>query len=447
MLKKLFRPKVLKFLVGGGVAALINVLLIYYLIEKLGFNTPVLRNVANGVSIELSLLASFFIYRIWVWPGGIWTLREVLWRQIPLYHVSAGSAVVARIFVIFPVLDWLGVNYAINTLIGVLVSAGINYVISDRLVFKQGKYSQVQQSNGGNLGLHYPEGLSPALATSPRGKVERDESSSSKIELLSIVIPAYNEEGSIVETVQSITQLLEVEKVPYEIVVVNDNSRDRTEELLQLLSSENSKVRYVNNYYPNGFGFAVRCGLENFQGDAVAIVMADCSDAPENIVDYYYKLQEGYDCVFGSRFIKGGKVIDYPQHKLIVNRMANLFIKALFGLKFNDTTNAFKAYRREVIEGISPLVSHHFNLTVEIPLKAVVRGYSYTSIPITWRNRKTGVSKLKLKEMGSRYLFIVLYAWLEKHLSRGDYNCSKAQLLAIANQKKQAWHSIRRNHE
>jgi dolichol-phosphate mannosyltransferase len=139
--------------------------------------------------------------------------------------------------------------------------------------------------------------------------------------------------------------------------------------------------------------------------------------------------------VFGSRFIKGGKVIDYPTHKLMVNRLANLFIKILFGLKFNDTTNAFKAYRREVIEGVSPLLSHHFNLTVEIPLKALARGYSYTTVPITWRNRTTGVSKLKLKEMGSRYLFIVLYIWLEKHLSRGDY-ARKYPQLAIQSQKR-----------
>ena len=184
---------------------------------------------------------------------------------------------------------------------------------------------------------------------------------------------------------------------------------------------QNPKIRCINNYYPNGFGFAVRCGLENFRGDAVAIVMADNSDAPENIVDYYYKLKEGYDCVFGSRFITEGSVIDYPVHKLVVNRMANLFISVLFGLKFNDTTNAFKAYRREVIEGISPLLSHHFNLTVEMPLKAIIRGYSYAVIPITWQNRAMGISKLKIKEMGSRYLFIVLYAWLEKMLSMGDY--------------------------
>jgi dolichol-phosphate mannosyltransferase len=423
MLKKLFQQKVLKFLVGGGVAAAINLLLIYTLIESLGFNTPTLRNFANVISIELSLLASFFIYRIWVWPGGTWTIKEVLWRQIPLYHVSAGSAVFARIFLLFPLLDWLGVNYKINTLVGVLVSASLNYLISDRFVFKTSQQGAKASSN-----IYYPEGLAPALLNgSPLPRLPQGDNSR-KIEVFSIVIPAYNEEGCIVPTVRDVSQILEQENIDYEILVVNDNSCDRTEDLLQQLNFENCKVRYINNYYPNGFGFAVRCGLENFQGDAVAIVMADSSDAPQNIVDYYYKLQEGYDCVFGSRFIKGGKVVDYPTYKLIVNRLANSFIQILFGLKFNDITNAFKAYRREVIEGISPLLSHHFNLTVEIPLKSIIRGYSYTIIPITWYNRKTGVSKLKLKEMGSRYLFIVLYALLEKHLSRGDYARKKSQV-------------------
>jgi dolichol-phosphate mannosyltransferase len=434
MLKKLFQQKVLKFLIGGGVAAAINLLLIFALIEWLGFNTPTLRNIANAVAIELSLLASFFIYRIWVWPGGTWTVTEVLYRQIPLYHVSAGTAVFARIFFIFPLLDWLRVNYAINTLVGVLVSAALNYLISDRLVFKTPVKPSGQKVKF-STEIYYPEGLGPALEhRSPLQRLPQTENSK-KIKVFSIVIPAHNEEGCIVGTIQSISHTLEEEKIAYEILVVNDNSRDRTEELLQQLTTQNSKVRYVNNYYPNGFGFAVRCGLENFQGDAVAIVMADSSDSPENIVDYYYKLQEGYDCVFGSRFIKGGKVIDYPTHKLIVNRLANLFIQILFGLKFNDVTNAFKAYRREVIDGISPLLSHHFNLTVEMPLKAIIRRYSYTIIPITWQNRATGVSKLKLKEMGSRYLFIVLYAWLEKYLSRGDY-IRKHPQLAIQNKTK-----------
>ncbi len=422
-MKKLFRQRIFKFLICGGVSAAFNLLLIFLLIDVLGFNTPALRNLANAISIELSLVFSFFVYRIWVWTGGTWTVREVLLRQLPLYHIAAGTAVLSRIFLVFPLLDWLRVSYTINTLVGVLLNAVINYVISDRLVFKTQVKHPAQQSESEPLSeLYYPEGLAPALVE--RSNVQEPpfaQSGDVKQLLVSLVIPAHNEEGCIEQTIQSISQLLEAQNIAYEILVVNDNSRDRTEAILQQLSNQNSKVRYINNYYPNGFGFAVRCGLENFRGDAVAIVMADCSDAPEDIVSYYYKLQEGYDCVFGSRFIKGGKVIDYPTHKLMVNRLANLFIQILFGLKFNDTTNAFKAYRREVIDGVAPLLSHHFNLTVEIPLKALARGYSYTTVPITWRNRTTGVSKLKLKEMGSRYLFIVLYVLLEKMLSRGDY--------------------------
>ena len=136
ILKKLLRQRIFKFLIGGGVSTAVNVLLIFAMIELLGLDTPVLRNIANAASIELSLLFSFFVYRTWVWPGGTWTVREVLWRQIPLYHVSAGTAVIIRILILFPLLDWLGINYAINTLVGVLLGAGLNYVISDRLVFR-----------------------------------------------------------------------------------------------------------------------------------------------------------------------------------------------------------------------------------------------------------------------------------------------------------------------
>lgn len=419
MITKILHHRILRFIIGGGIAAAFNLLLIFLLIHEMNFSTPFLRNLANLISIELSLLLSFFIYRIWVWNGGSWVVKDVLFRQLPLYHISASTAVFVRIFIVFPILDWLGVNYGINTLIGVVFSATLNYLVSDKLVFQSPAKQQPNELMQGNhlSEMYYPEGLEPALANSD---LQRPLIINKKF-LLSLVIPAYNEEGCILTTIDSICNLLNEKEIDYEILVVNDNSKDRTEELLQEITKQNNRVRYINNYYPNGFGFAVRCGLENFQGDAVAIVMADSSDAPENIVDYYYKLQQGYDCVFGSRFIKGGKVIDYPQHKLIINRLANLFVKILFGLNYNDTTNAFKMYRREVIDGVNPLISHHFNLTVEIPLKAIIRGYTYAIIPITWSNRKTGVSKLKIKEMGSRYLFIVLSVLLEKLFSRGDY--------------------------
>ena len=244
---------------------------------------------------------------------------------------------------------------------------------------------------------------------------------------ISVVIPAHNEEGCLYGTVSNIVDTLQQAGIRHEILIVNDNSTDKTLAICQHLSQVFNSVRYVDNQPPNGFGFAVRRGLAEFSGDAVAIMMADASDDPEDLIVGYYKLLEGYDCIFGSRFIKGGIVVDYPIHKLLINRLANGFIKALFGLRYNDVTNAFKIYRREVIDGVQPILSHHFNLTVELPLKAIFRGFSYQVIPMKWYNRQTGVSKLKIKEMGSRYLFIVLYVWLEKHLSRGDYHRSRAK--------------------
>jgi dolichol-phosphate mannosyltransferase len=242
---------------------------------------------------------------------------------------------------------------------------------------------------------------------------------------LSLVIPAHNEEGSIRKTVEALHELLRKEGIPHEILVVNDHCTDGTQTELERLGSEISELRWVaNTRYPGGFGFAVRTGLESYAGDAVCVVMADASDKPTDVVKYYRKLEEGYECVFGSRFTRRSRVRNYPVHKLVLNRLANLFIQVLFGLRFNDVTNAFKCYKREVIDGIQPILSCHFNLTVELPLKAIVRGYRYAVVPIDWYGRETGVSKLKIKEMGSRYLFIVLYVLLEKLLSRGDYRRS-----------------------
>ncbi|UFS69743.1 glycosyltransferase family 2 protein [Geomonas sp. RF6] len=242
-----------------------------------------------------------------------------------------------------------------------------------------------------------------------------------KLALLSVVIPARDEAGCICSTVEHLHLELRLNEVPHEIIVVDDGSSDNTWQLLQQLKERIPGVRPVQNCAPHGFGRAIIRGLDSMTGDAVVIMMADESDDCRDVVRYWEELNNGCDCVFGSRFIKGGGTIDYPRFKLAINRMANKFLQVVFGIRLNDTTNAFKAYRREVIEGCRPLISPHFNLTVEIPLKAIVRGYSWKIIPITWRNRRTGEAKLKIKEMGSRYLFICLYIWLEKYLSRGDY--------------------------
>ncbi len=239
---------------------------------------------------------------------------------------------------------------------------------------------------------------------------------------LSVVIPAYNEEESISETLRSLYSTLKKYDIPHEIWVTNDNSKDNTLGVLAALQQEIPTLVFETNKGQNGFGYAVRYGLERFSGDCVAVFMADMSDDPEDLVKYYQTMiTENVDAVFGSRWIKGGKVIDYPIIKKVINRVANFVIKMMMGIKYNDTTNAFKLYKRETMEGLKPFLSPHFNLTVELPLKTIVRGYSYSVVPNSWTNRKYGVSKLKIKEMGSRYFFILIYCFVEKYFSRGDY--------------------------
>jgi dolichol-phosphate mannosyltransferase len=238
---------------------------------------------------------------------------------------------------------------------------------------------------------------------------------------LSVVIPALDEEGSVRATIEGLHAELIRHAIPHEIIVVDDGSSDGTWSVLQSLAGTVTQLRPVRNEGPHGFGRAVALGIDHAQYDAVVIMMADGSDDSADVIRYWEKLNEGYEAVFGSRFIAGGGVIDYPLPKLILNRAFNLMLRLVFGFAFNDTSNAFKAYRRATLEGLRPFLSPHFNLTVELPLKTIVRGYSWTVVPITWRNRRAGMTKLKIKEMGTRYLFIVMYVWLEKYFSRGDY--------------------------
>ena len=232
--------------------------------------------------------------------------------------------------------------------------------------------------------------------------------------LLSIVIPAHNEEGNIEQTLIGLENILDQESIEYEILVINDNSSDSTEEILQRLSS--NRVHYINNVPPHGFGYAVRLGLTAFRGECVVIMMADGSDDPKDLVRFYRTFQTGFDCVFGTRFSRDSKVMDYPLPKKILNRLGNQMIRFLFLTRYNDMTNAFKLYGRHVIAGLQPLLAYGFNLTVELPLKSIARGYSYTVLPNNWYNRKQGLSKFTIDEVAGGYLFIIFYCWLEKRL-------------------------------
>jgi dolichol-phosphate mannosyltransferase len=241
------------------------------------------------------------------------------------------------------------------------------------------------------------------------------------VHLLSIVIPTRNEEEAISSTVEHLYVELRLRRIEHEIVVVDDGSTDSTWHVISNLQDRVPTLTPLRNPAENGYGRAVTYGFDNMRGDAVVVMMADESDDCRDVVRYWQVLNEGWDAVFGSRFVRGGGVIDYPVHKLFINRLANWFLRLVFNVPFNDFTNAFKAYRRDALDGCRPFLSPHFNLNIELPLKIIGRGYSWTSMPITWRNRRSGISKLKIGEMGSRYFFIACYCWFEKYFSRGDY--------------------------
>ncbi len=233
---------------------------------------------------------------------------------------------------------------------------------------------------------------------------------------LSVVIPLRNEEKGVARVVERLLAVLQENRIDAECILVNDCSQDNTPRVLRELAARHAQVRCFDSPAPHGFGIAIRAGLAQVSGEAVVIFMGDASDQPEDVVLYYRTLQEGYDCVFGSRFIRGSRVSGYPLVKLIFNRAGNLLMQWLFWVKYNDISNAFKAYRIGVIRAVQPLVSQYFNITVEIPLKAIIRGFSYAVVPIQWQGRESGISKYHIRVLGRKYFFSILFVWLERIL-------------------------------
>ena len=238
---------------------------------------------------------------------------------------------------------------------------------------------------------------------------------------LSIVIPAYNEEQNIEKCLDELARVVRDEHgIPYEVVVVNDNSNDGTEDLVRRLMEKDPAIRLLNRTSPGGFGRAVRSGIEHVSGDVVVIYMADLSDDPQDVVAYYRKINEGYDCVYGSRFITGSKVEKYPLVKRVVNRIVNRMIQLMFCTRFNDLTNAFKAYRTSVIRDCGPYRASHFNITLEMSLSALIRRYNIAQIPIRWYGRTWGTSNLKLRGMGRKSLCTLLMLFFQRMLIADD---------------------------
>tara|TARA_Y100000590_G_scaffold467825_1_gene648135 strand:+ start:79 stop:825 length:747 start_codon:yes stop_codon:yes gene_type:complete len=240
------------------------------------------------------------------------------------------------------------------------------------------------------------------------------------IKSINIIVPVKNEEKGIKNLIENLKPIVEKIKKEATITLIDDHSSDTTWNILKEHEKNHNFIKIYRNEKTTGFGNALKYGIEKNQSDAIIIFMGDCSDNPNDIFEYIKFLDEDYDCVFGSRFINGSKLSDYPFIKLVLNRLANNFIRGLFLLKYNDVTNAFKAYKKKTLDECNPIISQHFNINAELCLKSIIRRHKYKVIPISWSNRKIGGSKFKIKEMRNRYLFTILYVFLEKILLKKD---------------------------
>ena len=232
--------------------------------------------------------------------------------------------------------------------------------------------------------------------------------------MLSIIIPLRNESSNL----QDLRDYLinEMKNLNCEIILINDFSDDDTYEIGVKIAKEESRFKIFNNDI-KGLGSAINLGITMSSGNYIAIMMADLSDDVEDLNNYYKIIREkNLDAVFGSRFIKGSIVKNYPKKKLILNRIFNFLVKFLFWSKYNDFTNAFKIYKKVSLEKCKPFVSENFNIFLELPLKIISRGFNFEITPIKWTTRKIGQSKFKLNELGSKYLFTLIYRFFEKIL-------------------------------
>ena len=231
---------------------------------------------------------------------------------------------------------------------------------------------------------------------------------------LSVIIPIRNEEFLIKKIVSQLESKLKISS--YEIIFINDFSTDNTHKITEELIKTKPQINiYENNR--KGLGGAITQGILKSTGEIICIMMSDLSDSIDDLEKYYsIMINENIDAVFGSRFINGSKIIDYPKKKLILNRIFNLITKFLFFSDYNDFTNAFKIYKKEALLKTFPLVSESFNIFLELPLKIISRKMKYKIVPISWVNRKEGTSKFDIKELRAKYLFTLIYCLLEKIL-------------------------------
>jgi len=250
--------------------------------------------------------------------------------------------------------------------------------------------------------------------------------------MLSVIIPAMNEGGTLCSVLSQFAEDLRKEQIPFEIVVINDipsnGTADDSSQILKGLVRDYPEIHAYDRTGGTGYGTAVSTAVTLSKGDYVVISSADACNISQDIILYYRTLDEGNDAVFGSRFIPGASVTGYPQFKLFVNRVSNFILQVLFGFKFNDYTDGFKGYRRELLTQFGPLFSTKFNITIELSLKAMLLTKKIKQVPTQWYGRSWGVSKLSILRVLRYYLSTLLYILGLRIMTEDFLKCARTKV-------------------
>lgn len=225
---------------------------------------------------------------------------------------------------------------------------------------------------------------------------------------LTVVIPVHNEEEVIGDTLEKLESEL---TIPHEVVVVNDHSTDRTADVVKEAIARWPAIRIIDNLLPPGFTNALKSGFGNVREGAIATVMGDLCDDPKTIEKMYEKIQEGYDVVCGSRYMKGGGKQGGRLLQNIFSKFVGLSLNKLTGIPTRDVSNAFKMYRREVVADMN-IEEAGFASSLEITVKAYVKNYRITEVPTVWRGRTKGQSSFRVFRVAKNYIRWYLWALL-----------------------------------
>ena len=230
---------------------------------------------------------------------------------------------------------------------------------------------------------------------------------------LSVIIPAYNEEKRLPKTLEEIDRYLKKQDYEYEIIVVNDGSKDKTAEVVENWKLEIENLRLIDNKINQGKGAVVRQGMLEAQGEYRLFTDADNSTSIEQIEKMWPEFEVGYDIVIGSRDVKGA-VLDPPQpwfRQVILGEGFKLLRKIVVGLwGIEDSQCGFKCFKKEVVEKVFPKCKiDRFAFDPEILIIAKKMGYQIKEIPVFWKNDPD--SKVKPKWIVGMLIDLLKIRW------------------------------------